>query len=121
MQIVNENLTMYEQLRSFVDSRARNAWLETFEWKIYVRKQSYRKFQNECYLCFDIASVEVGEEFQHQGIFTSFLAHLETNYHFNLFVENIYNPSLISILEKRGFTIIPDLLVPSAIKLRFTK
>lgn len=113
-------MTIWEQFIEFLDSNKRNAWLDVDEWKVYVRKTSYRRFNDQLYVCLDIASVDVLPEYQNTGLFSGFLDEIISKYRFNIFVENIGNPVLLELLLRRGFCVIHDPFAPSAILIKHT-
>ena len=74
---------------------------------VYVRKSGMHMCGGKCRPCFDVASVEVYEDFQRQGLFTRWLDYVEKvapEYGCEVvFVEAILNPMLSSYLGGRGY------------------
>jgi ribosomal protein S18 acetylase RimI-like enzyme len=64
---------MEKKLKDFLKSERSNAWLESREMSVYVRKGHHLGMNGELRSYFDIASIEVKPNFQRQGIFKRFL------------------------------------------------
>lgn len=99
--------TAKKELDKFIKSGARNEWLYGDVMHIYVRN-SYRFISNESNHsfeeCLDLANIQVDDEHQGKGVFTSFLEAVVRDYrHLNLFVESIQNPAMEHICKKFGF------------------
>lgn len=96
-------------LKEFLASKnVRNAWIELdIPMKLYARK-SYRHINGETIKALDIASVEVNEKKQGQGVFTGFLLEVENwitqqETLQGIYVESILNHALEGMLLKRGY------------------
>lgn len=99
--------TALEHLKHFVKSKKRNEWLYGDVMHIYVR-MSHRfisdgdnsKFEE----CLDLANIQVDDEHQGKGVFTSFLKRVIEMYpDKNLYVESIQNPAMEHICKKFNF------------------
>jgi hypothetical protein len=96
------------ELWQFLESSYRNRWLEHDKIKVYVRK-AHHFIKDQACECLDIASIEVIEEFQHQGVFKDFLdTALTLNPYPCLYIENVLNQNLVQYLKRRGFYQIGD-------------
>ena len=94
---------VFQQLNDFLLSNQRNEWLACTTFKVFVRK-SIRFYNGESFRCLDLASIEVEEEWQNKGIFTTFLTLLLSTYpELNIFVESILHPAVTHILKKFKF------------------
>ena len=83
-------------------------WLHDTQMRVYVRK-SQRLLPNEAKLIktLDIASVEIYPQWRRKHIFTNFLDYAYENNPWDaVYIESVFNPFLMSILEKRGYHII---------------
>lgn len=102
-------MTVLEQLDNFIkESEAkflRNLWLEDDDMKVYVRKGRHILGTGQnAVITLDIATVEVNEGKQNQGIWTNFLYHAhEMNPWDATYIENILNPILSVSLVKNGW------------------
>jgi predicted acetyltransferase len=68
-----------------------------------VRK-SFRLHNGEMLRCFDIATIELEDEFRGQGFFKLFIDRFhKTNRRENIFFESVLNPKLYVYLTKFGF------------------
>lgn len=94
---------IFNQIDIFLKSDIRNIWVQNDSMKIYIRK-SKRYVNNEIFDFFDIASVEVNEEYQGNGFFTYFIKTFLNKYtDKNVYVESIINPAIEHILKKFNF------------------
>lgn len=94
---------IFNQIDAFLKSNIKNTWIENDSMKVYIRK-SKRYVNNEILDFFDIASVEVNEEYQGNGFFTDFMKNFLTKYiDKNVYVESIINPAIEHILKKFEF------------------
>jgi len=92
----------------FLHWKMKNEWLYFDYGKIYVRK-SKRLSEDKLIDCFDIATIELYEEFQGKGFFKLFLKKfIETYPDKNIYVESILNPNFYIYLMKFGFIKIGD-------------
>jgi hypothetical protein len=109
----------------FVKSNSRNEWLYGDIMHIYVRK-SHRfiidndnsKFEE----CLDIANIQIDDEHQGKGIFTSLLKSIIEDYSdMNIYIESIQNPAVEHIAKKFGFVFLnknPDDICTNMILIR---
>lgn len=101
MNEVLDNLIM--KIRLFLFKKIRNEWIYFDYGKIYVR-QSKRFYNGKLIDCFDIASIEIDEEYRGRGFFKLFLnKFIETYPNKNIFVESILNPKFLVYLKNYGF------------------
>lgn len=111
-------MTTADLIHRFLDSPARNQWLENEELSVYIRKSRHRMpapdtgsvvadYRLRTGHAIDIASVEVREPFRRQGVFSRLLATIEEQIHDRefemLYVENTINPHLRDALIRRGW------------------
>lgn len=99
--------TAKKELDKFISSVNRNKWLYGDVMHIYVRK-GFRFISDDCNNsfeeCLDLANIQVEDEHQGKGIFTSFLEAVVKDYkHLNIYVESIQNPIMEHICKKFGF------------------
>lgn len=78
-------------IKEFLDSNLRNAWLETSDIKLYVRK-GHHLIDGKLCQTFDVASVEVVENKRGCGIFRNTMFHVE-QLGMTVYVESILNRS----------------------------
>ena len=91
------------QLLNFYKGNSRNQWIFNEYLKMYVRK-SQRYFNSQILPFIDIASIEIGESYQGQGLFPMILDKILQFFESeNIFVESILNPKLEKILKDKGF------------------
>jgi GNAT superfamily N-acetyltransferase len=96
------------QLVMFLHGRPRNQWLRDEAMEVYLRKARHFVGVDEASPddTLDIANVNVLEEWRRRGRFSTFLRAAE-NVSFSLgltvFVENVINPVLAAMLERRGY------------------
>lgn len=98
---------IFRKLDMFLSYKNRNMWLYDDEndpsFSIYVRKGRH-PYKNNMYDFLDLASIDIVEEKQGQGIFTKFLGMLLDKYKDkNIYVESILNPAVRHICKKFGF------------------
>jgi len=104
--------TVLEQLADFIkeseDKHVYNLWLGDDNMKVYVRKGRHMIYPGKLSTTLDIASVEVDEDKQRQGIWSDFLdkAH-EMNPWDATYVENVHNPIIQVSLIKHGWLPVP--------------
>jgi hypothetical protein len=97
-----------DQLKIFIENASesrfgKSEWLHFDFMQVYVRK-GFHKIENKLCTCLDIASIEVDEEKQNQGLFKNFLlqAH-DLNPWDATYIENVLNPHLAKHLIKNGW------------------
>lgn len=90
----------FEKLREFLKSDARNLWINTNDFKIYVRK-SKRPYNNKLIECLDLATIEVFEP--GKGLFTELLDYLLKRQVHNIFVESILDKRFYNFILSKGF------------------
>ena len=94
---------IFEQIDMFLLLKKRNTWIQTDHINIYIRN-SKRYVNNDVLDFFDIANIEVYEEYQNNGYFTKFIEKFLKKYHEkNIYVESIINPVIEHILKKFNF------------------
>lgn len=81
----------------------RNAWVTEPHMSIYLRKAT-RVIANKTCKTFDIASLEVEEEYRGKGLFTAWLAGLTLDKFDYIYVENVLKEAFKSKLLRSGFT-----------------
>lgn len=79
------------------------SWVETKAIRAYLRK-SQRLLDGVARQCLDIASVEIADEYQQQGLFTAFVlqAH-ELHMWEATYIEHAYNSIIAHWCRKRGW------------------
>ena len=104
---------------AFLAGHADNAWLVGRAMSVYVRK-SGRMIEDKFAYTFDIANVEVKERQRGKGLFTEWLARVESevaavgiDY---VYYENSFNGRVFAFLLKHGYTEIPGSNPPCAYK-----
>ena len=94
-------------LKHFVKSKLKVEWLYGDNMHIYVRKsQRFIKDSDNSKFeeCLDIANIQVDDEHQGKGLFTSLLKSVVEDYsHMNIYIESIQNPAVQHIAKKFGF------------------
>lgn len=108
-------------LKEFIESDIKNIWIEEPNIRVYVRRSLRCLTGNTLEKCLDIASVEVDENKQRQGIFTKFLVEFEQSakkLNRYVFIESILHEKLLEFLVKRGYeyTDVSTLTCPSLYK-----
>jgi len=100
------------QLKIFLESKQRIAWIKDDSMSVYVRKGT-RYLNKHLSKTLDIASVEVEENKRNQGVWTEFLkeAH-KINPYQATFIENVLNPVLEKSLVKNGWKVVDATLTP---------
>lgn len=100
--------TIIEQLQAFLkeaeESYHARQWLADDKMKVYVRKGRHAISPGKIATTLDIASVEVDEEYQRQGVWSDFIqkAH-ELNPWEATYVECVHNPHLAESLLRHGW------------------
>jgi hypothetical protein len=97
-------------LEAFLAGRQRSKWIELPGLRVYARKSS-RLFQESLIDCLDIGAVEVDEGLRGRGVFREFLGVFEKVAEASgrtVYVENVMNPLLDSMLRRRQYTPIHD-------------
>lgn len=93
-------------LQAFLaDERIRNIWIVEKHISVYVRR-GVHYINEELKKCFDIANIEVDEDYQGKGIFTKFLGRVEQaakERNLVVYIENILEPRLVGFFERRGY------------------
>jgi hypothetical protein len=89
------------QVLEFLKLSYHNKWLCDNKMAVYVRKGHHIGSDNKMHLFFDIASVEVKEKFQKQGIFKNFLLECQKiQLYDGIFIENVLNEHLKKYLQR---------------------
>lgn len=108
-------MTAIEKLREFVSLKntfGRSTWVADDTISVYVRA-SRRVLDGEMPKttnCLDLATFDVPEELQKQGIFTRFLHEAEEiNPWPFTYVENVLNPVIVPLLLREGWMPHPSL------------
>lgn len=104
--------TLIQQLEQFLQEAEERfvftKWLADDKMKVYVRKGRHilSPAVGKAQITLDVASVDVLEEFQGQGLFSEFLekAH-EMNPWEATYVENVLNPRLGAFLVRSGWMV----------------
>ncbi len=106
-------MTILDQLQRFLAGRERSAWLEDDVFSLYVR-QANRLVEGEIRPVLDLANCHfqhesLGPEPSGTGVLRPIFLAMEaqTKYDF-LFAECVHSPRARAILEKNGWTRIPD-------------
>jgi len=97
-------------IKKFLASSVRNEWLTSKFMKVYVRK-GFHIVDGQMRRCFDVASIEVQPKFQRQGVFTRWLAEVESYVVTTdlecIFVESILQRGLVPFLIRNGYSFVP--------------
>jgi hypothetical protein len=107
---MDENLSLIEQLKLFMQEAEErlvsSRWIHDENMKVYVRKGRRSVYPGQMSITLDIATVEVDEDKQGQGLWTTFLekAH-ELNPWEATYIENVLNPVLAESLIRHGWMI----------------
>jgi N-acetylglutamate synthase-like GNAT family acetyltransferase len=100
-KVIVDNIV--SQMLDFWSGPKRNTWLENSYLKIYVRK-GYHYIENQTETCFDLANVEVLEEYRSLGIFQAVLERILIEFQGEIiFAESILNKRLIPFFRRYGF------------------
>jgi GNAT superfamily N-acetyltransferase len=94
-------------------------WVYGDEGKVYIRTTQRMIAPGEICPTIDVATVEIDEEFQNQGVFKELLQMVEQKaqqYNRTVFLENVLNEVLIQPLQNYGYSIIADSFPPSFAK-----
>jgi hypothetical protein len=94
----------------FLASGHRNTWLEYPRIKVYVRR-STRVILGCSFPFVDLATVDVPPQHQGNGIFTTFLEHVEKSVE-NLYIENVMDVRFQRFFEGRNYV---KLIIPGGI------
>jgi hypothetical protein len=88
-----------KKLRAFFLSKQRNAWVETDQISVYLRKASHISANGELRHYLDIANVTVDLAFRRQGVFKAFLALCQQIQPYGgILVENVHSEVLRAYL-----------------------
>ena len=101
---------MTPDIKKFLKSSARNEWLISRKLHVYVRK-GFHIVAGEMRRCFDVATIEVPPQHQHQGVFTKWLAEVEAHVATVpelecVFVESILERGLVPFLTRNGYSFV---------------
>lgn len=102
----NFNMTLVEEIEEFLKAHKRNQWFEDDQMKVYIRRAFHRVNSQTLANTLDIASIEVDEKLQGQGIFTRFIAKMEIladKHGLVVYVESVMNTRLAKFLNKIGY------------------
>ena len=96
------------EMVSFLASSEKANWIYGDYMYIFVRKSKWFIGEDsdcsELKDCFDLANINVEEEFHGKGIFSNVLEKLVTEFpHLNIYIESIMNPAVEHICSKFGF------------------
>jgi hypothetical protein len=124
-------MTLIEQLLEFIQEAERGdcwsfnrKWIEDDHMKVYVRlgrrylpNRDIRYAHQDQYRTLELASIDVDEDRQNQGLFASFLAEVEKlNPCEALYVENVLTARFESFFIRNGFLPVPNSTPPSFYK-----
>lgn len=93
-------------------------WVYGDEGKVYIRI-TQRMIDHAIAPTIDLATVEIDEEFQNQGVFKELLNVVEqkaVQYNRQVYLENVLNEVLIAPLQKYGYTMLEESFPPSFVK-----
>lgn len=94
-------------------------WVYGDEGKVYIRTTRRLIAPGEIGPTIDLATVEIDEEFQNQGVFKEILQMVEQKaqqYNRAVFLENVLNEVLIQPLQNYGYAMVEDSFPPSFVK-----
>lgn len=94
-------------------------WVYGTEGKAYIRTTQRMIAPGEIHPTIDLATVEIDEEFQNQGVFKEILQLVEQKaqqYNRTVFLENVLNEVLIKPLQNYGYAMVEDSFPPSFVK-----
>jgi len=94
-------------------------WVYGDEGKVYIRTTQRMVAPGEIGPTIDLATVEIDEEFQNQGVFKEILQMVEQKaqqYNRTVFLENVLNEVLIQPLQNYGYSLVADSFPPSFVK-----
>lgn len=94
-------------------------WVYGDEGKVYIRTTQRMIAPGEIHPTIDLATIEIDEEFQNQGVFKEILQMVEQKaqqYNRTVFLENVINEVLIQPLQNYGYSMVDDSFPPSFIK-----
>lgn len=60
-------------------------------------------YESKVLTCFDIANIDINEEFRGQKVFTRLLDFLELKSKYPIYIECVNNPRLYDFLKRRGY------------------
>lgn len=107
---------MSAMIAEFLATPARNRWLETGKFEIYVRR-GYHAINGKCLNTFDIASIKSLQP--GSGAFRGLIADIEALLITSakpvagIFIESVMNPRLASTLPTMGFVLVAGSNPPS--------
>ena len=87
-----------------------NQWVHGEEGGVYLRVTSRCSPNQDMCPVIDVASIEIAEEFQHQGVFKSVLSTVEQlakQHGRSVFVESVLSEHLLNALPKYGYQQMP--------------
>jgi len=90
-------------------TKLQNVWIREPHISVYIRR-SVRFIGDKSIPCLDIGSVEVDENFQGQGVFTTFLERFECEakqLNRAVFIESILTHRFQKYLASQGYTPVP--------------
>ena len=94
------------------NQNSQREWVCGKEGQVYVRVTQRFGLENRIVSTFELATIEIDEAFQNQGVFKSVLdvfekiGDLHQRY---VFIENILNPHILKTVQKRGYEPDPQL------------
>lgn len=94
-------------------------WVYGNEGKVYIRTTQRMTSPGQIQPTIDLATVEIDEEFQNQGVFKQILQlveHKAMQYNRTVFLENVINEVLIQPLQNYGYTMLEESFPPSFVK-----
>lgn len=94
-------------------------WVYGAEGKAYIRVTQRMTAPGCLQPTIDLATVEIDEQFQHQGVFKEVLNVVEqkaVQYNRQVYLENVLNEVLIAPLQKYGYTMLEESFPPSFVK-----
>lgn len=107
------------------DQPRTNQWLACEAGELYVRKGTYRVYEEQPHTCFDISNVVLRNKYRGNGILTEVMDWLLTldNEYVAVYVESIMNRGFAKHLETAGWNIVGKgdiALTPNMIKFKET-
>lgn len=99
-----------QQLEQFINGNQRNTWIQFPLMKVYVRKALHVVNREIFKHTLDIATIEVDEGFQGEGVFTRFLKAAEQvaeRTYLTIYIENILPDQFADFFRRRpGYEVI---------------
>jgi hypothetical protein len=112
---VNDIENMIMEYKGF---RGINKWLDYEHFRVYIRVTK-RMIADSIEETIDISSIEVSEQYRHQGLFKNFLIDIENlaqKHKKNIYIESILNEDIITHLKKKNYVLTDTETTPNAFK-----